>query len=283
MKASGMLSIVCAFALCAVAACSDSSQPAGPGSTYNRAVMTAQPDDQVVPAQPDDRSAPPAGGEQKVLQRPITDFLSTQGSYCIDDNNGGCRTIIPPVPNYFNWFDGRQNLALSVDYTGMTNSWLESTSGYQRSLGTQVSGNVSEQLREDGRTLVTVDLNTTNAVSFVARGPRWDQPIVMGYQPLELMDERSKPALGIAHLHLVFVNGAFGAKLPDLNQLILAPEKGQELLDLRFQYDGDGSLRENGDAPVHISVSSNDPLMEFPRDPMMGPMGAANINLVAAD
>jgi len=247
----------------------------GSGPTEHRYIDLTQP-------QPDDGSVPPGGGEQKVMQRPLIDFLTSQGTYCFDDGFGGCRTFVSPVPNSFAWFDRGQNLGISVDYTGMTNSWLESVSGNQRSLGTQVNGTISEQLREDGRSLVLVDLHASNAMSFAIRGPQWGvAPAAMGYEPSELRDERNNPALGNAHLHLAFINDAFGGRLPDLNQLLVAPQKGQELVDFRFNYDGHGTMRENEGLPVHISVASDNPMMmAFPGDPTLAPMGSARIDLM---
>jgi len=249
----------------------------GAGPAEPRHIDLTQPQ-----AQPDDGSVQPGGGTQQVMQRPITDFLTSQGTYCFDDGFGGCRTFVSPVPNSFAWFDRGQNLGISVDYTGMTNSWLESVSGNQRSLGTQVNGTISEQLREDGRSLVLVDLHTTNAASFAIRGPQWGvAPAAMGYEPSELKDDQSKPALGTAHLHLAFINDAFGGRLPDLNQLLVAPRKGQELVDFRFDYDGHGTMRENEGLPVHIWVAQDSPMMmAFPGDPSLAPMGTARIDLI---
>jgi hypothetical protein len=266
MKANRMLSIVCVLALCALAACSDSSQPAGPdGSTINRKVMAD-----------DGSTAAPA----PATPRPIGDFLAAQGTYCVDDMNGGCRLYVPPVRNYLAWIDRGQDMVLSVDYAGIADRWLQESTGGKQTLGTQINGDISEQPRDDGRALVTVDMHIANAMSFIGRGPDLQQPAIIGYQPTELLDGSNRPALGNALLHLVFINSAPGAPMPDLVQLITAPQPGQQLLDMQFQYDGNGSWRGDGYVPVHISASENGPIAQpYPGDPTFAPMGDARITV----
>src|SRR5207248_11484665 len=129
----------------------------------------------------------------------------------------------------------------------------------QQTLGTEVTGTVTEQPRDDGRALVTIDMQTTNAMSLIVQGPDLTRSPSVGYQAPELVDGVNQAALGDAHLHLVFVNSAPGASLPDLNQLVMAPQPGQELLDLQFKYDGHGTWRDNGNVPVHIMAFTNEP------------------------
>jgi hypothetical protein len=59
-------------------------------------------------------------------QRPLSDFISTQGSTNI---------FIPPLPDFIGWTNNNpQTLFVSVDYTGLVASYLVSHGG--PSLGT---------------------------------------------------------------------------------------------------------------------------------------------------
>src|SRR5690349_18438636 len=36
-------------------------------------------------------------------QRPIDDFVSTQGTFCVNNGAGGCLLFVPPDPNFVGW------------------------------------------------------------------------------------------------------------------------------------------------------------------------------------
>src|SRR6266567_8818288 len=71
-------------------------------------------------------------------QRPLSDFLSRQGTYCIIlDGNGnydcaaggygggsGCFLYLPPFPNYLDWTDPASQSSVSFDYAGLVNAAL---------------------------------------------------------------------------------------------------------------------------------------------------------------
>ena len=149
-------------------------------------------------------------------QRPLADFTSAQGaSMC----------FTPPARDQLGWgtginkTNGNANLTpprfALIDYTGLEAKYLLSQG---IDLGTTVSGSVLERPLADGRALVTVDLQTKNALGW-ALGPD-DQlntgPTLFGSRVLDIVNKGAIPALGDSHFHAVFINTAPGAPLPDL-------------------------------------------------------------------
>jgi len=95
----------------------------------------------------------------QVVQRPISDFISTQGTTSM---------FIPPVPDYIGWTTAagfQPAYGASVDYAGVANRWLMANG--HSSLGTTFRGSISERPLSDGRALVSVELATKNALAFV--------------------------------------------------------------------------------------------------------------------
>jgi len=214
--------------------------------------------------------------------RPIGDFLITQGTFCSPGPDGSCQLYAPPVPNQLAWMDQAKDEAIWVDYTGMGNGWYGSQPPYQP-YGTQVNGTIMEQMRPDGSVMVTVDLQSSKAMGYIVRGRDLRNPAMAGYQVPELVDGKTSPMLGNATLHLMYVNRAPGLPVPDLNQLILAPEPGQQLVDVRFNYDADGTMRDGG-TPVHVVVGQNGSFMlAYPDTQLTGPMGMATIDMSKPD
>ncbi|HET9253164.1 MAG TPA: hypothetical protein VFP58_13710 [Candidatus Eisenbacteria bacterium] len=185
----------------------------------------------------------PAHATMGVIQRPISDFVDAQGS---------TNLFIPPVPDYIGWFDNPPHEFASVDYAGLVSEWLIQNGG--PNLGTIVSGTVVDRPLQDGRTLVTVVLNTQNANSWVvpfgadfATGP-----LLFGYRGQDLLANPSlTPALCGSHFRVDFKNTAPGAALPDLVDAFIlgnaAP--GQELRMLSFRAEGNGPLRAEFGVP----------------------------------
>ena len=153
---------------------------------------------------------------QPANQRPFSDFISAQGaSMC----------FTPPAADQLGWAtgpgktNGNANLTpprfALIDYTGLEAKYLLSKG---IDLGTTVSGTVLERPLADGRALVTVDVQTTNALGW-ALGPDNQLntgPTLFGSRVLNIVNEGAKPALGDSHFHAVFTNTAPGAPLPDL-------------------------------------------------------------------
>lgn len=98
--------------------------------------------------------------------RPISDFISQQGTFCFLDGRGGSVLFVPPLPNFIGWSDWRSGIKASVDYAGLANATFGGV------FGTQPSGTAVECPLTDGRAQVTVTLHTTNALTWVT--PRGD-------------------------------------------------------------------------------------------------------------
>jgi hypothetical protein len=168
----------------------------------------------------------------QTTQRPIQDFLSTQGTYCFPDGSGSCVIFVPGIANFLGWGDGKSAssahlILASVDYAGLANRSIEARSpGF--SLGTTFSGSVVERALADGRAAVTVMLLTKNALSFAAEDDFVTGKLLFGNRAVDVL-AGAAPALGDSKFQIAFINTAPGAPLPDLIQLFFAPASGQEL------------------------------------------------------
>ena len=95
------------------------------------------------------------------VQRSLSEFLSAQGH---------TSQFEPPVPDYIGWIDtapqaGCQATTFTlVDYAGEAAGWLIGQGG--PNLGTKVTGTVSERALSNGTADVTVQLHTTNALTW---------------------------------------------------------------------------------------------------------------------
>jgi hypothetical protein len=182
-----------------------------------------------------------SGGLVATEERPLADFLAAQGTFDL-----GFLLVPPPVPNFLVWTDPQSKLGLSVDYAGLADRACGGVAG------TTFAGRVSEYAFPDGRAAVTVDLYAIDAITWVVDGFDFrHDPVIFGLRWEDVWDGgcgmKGTPAVGSARLSATFTNTAPGAPLPDLLQLVLAPERGQELRCLSLQseaFDGtiDGTL-----------------------------------------
>jgi hypothetical protein len=164
----------------------------------------------------------------KVTQRPLSDFLSTQGTYCIDLGGGACLLFVPPDPNFLGWtsdFDKSPIRFAGVDYAGLADA-------YPASSGPQFAGSITERPLADGRAEVKVSLHTSNANVWVIEldlsGDVLAQiagaaPTLFGHRPADVLAGASQ-ALADSVLEVSFINDAPGAPLPDLLQLANFPD-----------------------------------------------------------
>ena len=189
------------------------------------------------------------------IQRPLSDFLSTQGKYCTDDGNGGCYLFVPPDPNFLGWTTmlpppklpvvpsrPEKPLFAGVDYAGLANAYAPGKKPV-------FSGSITERPLSDGRAEVTVLLRTKNANAWVIELEICDtcdlldqianKATLFGHRPRDVVNPslQAKQALADTHLHVRFINTAPGAPLPDLVQLNNNPDilPGVELRVSRLQ------------------------------------------------
>ena len=59
-------------------------------------------------------------------QRPISDFISAQGTFCFPDGGGGCIVFVPPVKNFIGWADQLFRYAVSVAAASLR-AWMRSS------------------------------------------------------------------------------------------------------------------------------------------------------------
>jgi hypothetical protein len=163
--------------------------------------------------------------------RPIGDFLSRQGRYCIqvdptgnldctashytaDTTGGGCLLFLPPAANYTGWSDPNTSVSASFDYAGLADAALGG------SLGTTVDGSIDEIPQNDGSAVVHVVLRARNAMTFAVQGFDFNGPLLFGHRVAEIL-AGAQPSLGSCTLTLVFRNSAPGAELPDVEELLI--------------------------------------------------------------
>lgn len=182
---------------------------------------------------------------------PISAFTSVQGT---------TNVYTPPVPDRLGWqnsvFDPGATTSdptrfLMADYTGQSASYLLANG---INLHTQITGFVTESTIAGGLTEVSVNLEATNALTWVANiagldtsqpGVANTAPLELGYRPQDLVANPAlTPALSSVHLQVTFQEQA-GAPLPDLVQAFIIgnapPGFAPELIN--FQTWGSGTLR----------------------------------------
>jgi hypothetical protein len=194
------------------------------------------------------------------VQRPLSDFLSAQGSTNI---------FIPPLPDFIGWISAIAKPPIrfaSVDYTGLVAAYIEAH-GYP-SLGTEISGTVSERALSDGRAEVIVSLHGQNALAWampindINNFDVANDPTIYGHRGTELLANPALiPSLSTFEMQVTFKNTAPGAPLPDLIVFILGTAApGQELTKLMFRSSGDGLLSDD-QTPARLNIAQTGILM----------------------
>ena len=191
------------------------------------------------------------------IQRPITDFISTQGTFCSPVSSVNCASLFNtaiPIPfiiwsnNINDTPDERSADSLRcavVDYAGLL---------ARPSFGTTLKGTITDRPLNNGtgQSEVTVTLATNNALTWVFAGDPsatnicgvnfTTQPLLFGTRPANVTASGDNAALGDSHLKVVFTNTAFGAPLPDLIQLVFSPAPGQALRQFSISASANGLL-----------------------------------------
>ena len=134
--------------------------------------------------------------------RPIQDFLSTQTN---------------SFPSFAAaWGDPVSGRAAWVDYAGVMNRQIVASGGV--SLRTTATGTVVERPLNDGTAEVTVLVHTANAFVYVTD---FNLNPLFGNTPAEVA-AGAAAGVGKCLLHVVFINSAPGAPLPDLLDIFLS-------------------------------------------------------------
>ena len=178
----------------------------------------------------------------QAAQRPIEDFLTTQGSY----GWYGMTWTDPFGTDGATWAE--------IDYAGIKGAIMEYY-GYPP-LGTTFSGKVTERPLPDGRAEVQVLLHTKNALAWAAYQDLedWTQPAeyLFGHDFVEVFFG-APLVLGDSTLQLKFINTAPNAPLPDFWELVLGPQGGQELLSVYFIGQADGPMADGSRGRMQIT------------------------------
>jgi hypothetical protein len=190
-------------------------------------------------------------------KRPFADFLAGQGTTSM---------FVPPVPDYVGWVDDFFVTFALIDYAGLANEWIKSQTG-GRDLRTTVYGTLRERATSDGRAEVRVTMETRDALAWaflIADAdfvndplPFLNTPLFFGARAQDVI-EGAKPALARVSVEATFMNSAPGAPLPDLVQLLLAPEPGQVPYVLTFEAEACGRNRDGTPAVLRVVQDCRD-------------------------
>jgi hypothetical protein len=187
----------------------------------------------------------------QTTQRPIEDFISTQGTFCVSDGNGGCIIFVPPVANFVGFTDTVHDRGISFDYAGLANDVLGN-------LGTTFSGSISERTLQDGSVIITIHLKTSNALAWVipfdpnGSGNQFgDNPLIFGARVNDIQ-AGATPSLGDCKLDLTITNTAPGLPIPDFEQLLFDAQPGQNILSVVFEGTASGTFADGTAGKVHV-------------------------------
>ncbi len=184
--------------------------------------------------------------------RPISDFISTQGTFCVDPPT--CTLFVPPAPNFVAFTDTVHDLGISFDYAGLSDIPLDGA------LGTTFDGTISERTVADGSVIITIHLHTSNALVYVIpfdpnssdSNQFGNNPLIFGTRTADVL-AGAQPALGDSSFDLQFTNSAPGLPIPDFEQLLFAPAPGQNLLSATFEGSASGTFAATGKpGKVHV-------------------------------
>lgn len=212
-----------------------------------------------------------AAGTLNAAQRPISEFINAQGTFCFPESGGvppgatvvnGCVIFVPPVLNFEGWGTPKSTpqcptgiQLAAVDYAGLANKYLIQSG--DQSLGTTMSGTITERPLSDGTAQVVVNLQTKNALAWAGCDPNGTTfsfnfataTVLFGNRAAEVANG-AQAALASSHLQLVFTEPNMGAPMPDLLQLLAAPVTGQSLITMKFYATADGLLQSAFGVPA---------------------------------
>jgi hypothetical protein len=194
-------------------------------------------------------------------QRPISDFLSRQGKFCVqldangnvdcaagqyldDTTGGGCFLFVPQVADYLGWSDPKSAISAAFDYAGLANEALRGA------LGTTMDGSINEVAQPDGSVIVKVELRTRNALAFAVDGFDFNGPLLFGQRVAEIQ-AGAEASVGSCSLNLIFRNPAAGAPLPDIEDLLFC--RFGDLVFISFVGQADGVLANSQSGRLEVT------------------------------
>ena len=177
----------------------------------------------------------------QTTNRPLSDFLSTQGS---------TSQFFPPLPDYIGWANNPFTTFALVDYAGLAANYLATHGG--PSLGTTLTGGVTETRLADGTYEVTVSVSAQNALAWACDAPDiFNNPTIFGSRGATLPSNPSAPtALVNSQLKVTFITTTAGAPIPDLT----GPTP-YNLKSLKFSANGSGPVPGGGTARLSVIQS----------------------------
>jgi hypothetical protein len=187
-------------------------------------------------------AAAPTTAAAGAWTRPVSDWLDAQ--QVLD-------TSIAVELSEVSFYEPSSGEQYIADMDGRIAAWVTANGGalYEPDL----SGSVHERLLPDGRSLVTVRVRFSSAITYIwldendfADFP--NGPELFGHRASEIAD--GAPAtLGQGMFSITFTNPVPGGPLPLLEQLAFAPEEGQEIISVTFSASARGPLREASGYP----------------------------------
>jgi hypothetical protein len=175
----------------------------------------------------------------QTTNRPLSDFLNAQGT---------TSNFFPPIPDYVGWVDNPNTTFALVDYAGLAAKYLAAHGG--PSLGTTITGGVTETRLADGRYEVTVTANAQNALAWASPYPGdiTTDPTVFGSRANAIAANPALPvALVSSQLKVTFITTAAGAPIPDLTGPV-----PYNLKSIKFSANGPGPVP--GGATARLTV-----------------------------
>jgi hypothetical protein len=187
------------------------------------------------------RAAKGAAGSAAVTHRSLAELLGAQGTYCAAKPEN-CFPIMAPLPELIVWVDAAFTTTGVVDYTGVADAWLRANSGGRISLGTTVTGTVTERALRDGRAEIHAVLHFKNALAYAGSAAYVaGDPVFFGATAEQVL-AGAEPVLASGTLVIRFIVAEPGMALPDLVQVAFDPQPGQEVLQVSFHAQARGTL-----------------------------------------
>jgi hypothetical protein len=207
-----------------------------------------------MPAAVTDPGPPPALGVAH--QSDVDAFIAAQGTFCTPDggSTGACVSLFGSdgPPDVVVWCDITSPTPCPYFDTGVYSRWLLEQGGPD--LGTTWRGTVRERRLDDGRRHIVVDIDLRNALvhlgDFEALLAAFDNQelletlLAMGHLAHAVRD--GAPALlGEHSIRYEFILPADYAGMPDIVEVIYAPQEGMEFLGFDASGSAVGTMRSD--------------------------------------